>query len=236
MNNEQKINPYLVPIAIVIAGIIIAGSIIYVFRGSAGGEGQQAAVASAGDLSAVPPVSANDHIFGNPNAKVFVIEYADTECPFCKLFQSNMAEIINGYEASGNVAWVYRYFPLDQLHKKSRIEAASAECAAELGGNDVYWNYLNKIYEITPSNDGLDVELLLTTAEQFGMNKDTFQKCVESGKYADKIEKQFQEAAKGGARGSPWTVIFSKSGKKQVIDGAQPAEVVKAAIDKALKS
>ena len=106
------------------------------------------------------PVTPADHILGNPNAEVFIVEYSDLECPFCKQFHKSMLEIMSEYGAEGKVAWVYRHFPLDQLHSKARKEAEATECATELGGNDAFWEYTNKIFEITPSNNGLNLELL----------------------------------------------------------------------------
>jgi protein-disulfide isomerase len=106
------------------------------------------------------PVTEKDHITGNPQADVVLIEYSDTECPFCKRFHETMIQVMAEYGASGKVAWVYRHFPLDALHSKARHEAEATECATELGGNEKFWAYLNKLEEITPSNNGLDASLL----------------------------------------------------------------------------
>lgn len=108
----------------------------------------------------VNPVTPNEHIKGNPNAEVFVIEYSDPECPFCKRFHETMKSVMQEYGDTGKVAWVYRHFPLDALHTKARKEAEAFECAAELGGNVKFWEYADKLFEITPSNDGLDPKLL----------------------------------------------------------------------------
>ena len=65
-----------------------------------------------------------------------------------------MQKIVADYK--GQVAWVYRHFPIDSLHSRARKEAEATECANEFGGNTVFWQYLDKIFELTPSNDGLD--------------------------------------------------------------------------------
>jgi protein-disulfide isomerase len=108
----------------------------------------------------IPPVTEKDFIVGNPNAEIKIVEYSDTECPFSKRFHQTMLDIMKEYEAGGKVAWVYRYFPLDGLHQKARHEAEAVACAAEQGGNTKFWEYLDLLFKITPSNDGLDSSLL----------------------------------------------------------------------------
>ena len=55
-----------------------------------------------------------------------------------------------------NVRWVYRHFPLDSLHQKARTEALASECAGEQGK---FWEFTNSVFEVTPSNDGMDITL-----------------------------------------------------------------------------
>lgn len=106
------------------------------------------------------PVTEKDHIAGNPNAELLIVEYSDPECPFCKRFHETMMQVMNEYGKTDKVAWVYRHFPLDSIHSKARKEAEAIECAGELGGNDKFWEYLNKLEEITPANNQLDPALL----------------------------------------------------------------------------
>lgn len=106
------------------------------------------------------PVTEKDHVYGNPQAELLIIEYSDPECPFCKRFHETMTQVMKEYGDAGKVAWVYRHFPLDSIHSKARHEAEAIECAGELGGNEKFWAYLNKLMEITPSNNQLDPSLL----------------------------------------------------------------------------
>ncbi len=109
---------------------------------------------------ALDPVTEKDHVFGNRGAELMIVEYSDPECPFCKRFHETMAQVMSEYGKQGKVAWVYRHFPLDAIHSKARKEAEAMECAGELGGNDKFWAYLNKLMEITPSNNQFDASLL----------------------------------------------------------------------------
>jgi len=104
------------------------------------------------------PVSESDHILGNIAAKIIIVEYSDLECPFCKVFHNTMHQVVKEY--AGEVAWVYRHFPIASLHPKAFHEAEATECAWEQGGNEVFWKYMDKLFEVTPSNNGLEESLL----------------------------------------------------------------------------
>src|SRR3989338_7449965 len=179
-------NPLAIPIAIIVAGAIIGGAILIGLRqpgnSAAGALRPQGAEQQPGDLEAMSPITDDDHIRGNPNAPVKIVEYSDTECPFCKRFHGTMNQIMSEYGESGKVAWVYRHYPLDALHKKADKEAEATECAEELGGNDAFWRYTDRIFEVTPSNNGLEVAELSKIAQYVGLNVTFFDLCLNSGK------------------------------------------------------
>lgn len=232
--NTQSQKNLATPIAIVIAGALIAIA-LYFGGGStprANNPQQQAPVQQTGDLEAMKPVSSDDHIRGNPNAPIKIVEYSDTECPFCKRFHETMRQVV---DANVDVAWIYRHFPLDQLHKKARKEAVATECAAELGGNDAFWKYLDRLFAITPANDGLDSAELPKIAQFVGLDVAKFNKCLASTKYDQKIEDQVQNAIATGGNGTPWSIVVGPNGKKYPLSGAQPLEAVKQLVDVARK-
>ncbi|MCK6462238.1 MAG: DsbA family protein [Candidatus Pacebacteria bacterium] len=240
---ERPKNNLAVPMAIIIAGALIAGAVIFsngkLSKKEYGGEKE---AARGGEeetirgLDAIKPVTSKDHIKGSPNATVKVVEYSDTECPFCKKFHQTMNAIMNDeeYGKSGEVAWVYRHFPIDQLHSKARKEAEAAECAGELGGNTAFWAYLDRIFEITPSNDGLDPARLPEIADYLELDNAEFNKCLNSGKYAKRVADDLAGGADIGVRGTPFSVVIAKDGRKTTINGAQPYAEVKSIIDAAL--
>ena len=88
---------------------------------------------SAGKLD---PITKDDWVRGNRSARFALVEYSDLECPFCKRFQETAIQFSQDPAYTDKVMWVYRHFPLDQLHSKARGEAVASECAAKLGGND----------------------------------------------------------------------------------------------------
>lgn len=232
----------LVPVAIVIAGGLIASS-LYMGRNIApvavvaNNQGQQNAPAQpAGSLEKMNPIGADDHVRGNPDAPVKIVEYTDPECPFCKRFHETMKQVMGEYGKDGKVAWVYRNFPLDQLHPKARKEAVAVECAGAIGGKEMFWKYADRLYEITPSNNRLDPAELPNIAKYVGLDVSTFNTCLTSGKFDAHVEADIQNAVATGGNGTPWSVVIGVDGKKYPLSGAQPYEAVKRLIEVALKS
>ena len=233
-------NNLSIPVAIVIAGVLIAGA---VYLGTSKGapttavnnQQPQQAPQQTGDLDQMAAISASDHVRGNPDAPVKIVEYSDTECPFCKRFHTTMQEVMSEYGKDGKVAWVYRHFPLDQLHSKARKEAVALECANEQGGNDKFWSYADRLYEITPANNGLDPAELPKIAEYVGLDVGKFNSCLTSGKFTKHIEDDVQNATATGGNGTPWSIVVDKNGKKYPLSGAQPYASVKQLIDLALQ-
>jgi protein-disulfide isomerase len=176
----------------------------------------------------------DDHIRGSKDAEVFLIEYSDLECPFCKQFHSTAQQALDEYE--GKVAWVYRHFPLDLLHSKARTEALASECAFEQGGDKSFWAFVDKVYEVTPSNDGLNLDDIPDLANQVGLNGSQLQSCVDAEKYKDKVEEEYQGGVTAGVNGTPGNFIINKKGEAWSIPGAVPYESLKSVIDEALQS
>ncbi len=228
------------PIAVVIAGVIIAGAVIYSggkapTAGTANQPQQQQVAQQTGDLEQMTPVTSKDHIRGDINAPVKIVEYSDTECPFCKRFHTTMKEVIDTYGKDGKVAWVYRHFPLDQLHSKARKEAVAMECANELGGNDKFWEYADRLYEVTPANNGLDLAELPKIAEYVGLDKAKFNTCLASTRYDKHIQDEVENAQATGGNGTPWSIVVGKDGKKYPLSGAQPYASIKQIVEQALQ-
>ena len=199
-------------------------------------EEQRMATAAKG----VQPISAGDHIRGNIKALVKVIEFSDFECPYCKSFHASLKQMMDDYGKDGKVAWVYRHFPIDEIHPKSRKEAQAAECANELGGNDAFWAYADRLFEIAPSNNRLDLAQLPQIAEFVHLDKAKFTACLsgdeQGGKYAAHIAADHKDGAAAGGSGTPYTLVISPKGEIFPINGAMSYSAVKAIIDAALKS
>ncbi|KKW13714.1 MAG: Periplasmic thiol:disulfide interchange protein DsbA, partial [Parcubacteria group bacterium GW2011_GWA2_50_10b] len=195
---------YALPITIVVAGVLIAGAVFLVGKGSTPGT-----TPTDGSIKAQAYDLSRDHLLGNPNALVKVIEYADLECPYCKTFHTTMHQVMDYYGEGGQVAWVYRAFPLTSIHSKAPKEAEASECAAAQGGDAAFFAYLDKIYEITPSENNLDLAQLPVVAKQLGLNVDAFNKCLNEGTYSAKVTASYNEAIAAGGQGTPYVLVMA---------------------------
>jgi protein-disulfide isomerase len=241
METTKRPAAITIPGSIIVAAAIIAIAIIYVKKPAAS---NTAAVKDAPtEQSTIPDVTPSDHILGNPNAAIKVIEYSDPSCPFCKIFNPTMTRIMDEYGPSGKVAWVYRHFPLDKpddnghvLHPNAGHEAQALECAASLGGNDTFWTYEKKLYDMTPSvtadsPNGLDQKQLPQIAASVGLNAVSFNECLTSGQFKPKIDQEYLDGINAGITGTPYSVIVTPSGSKIPIVGAEAYATLKGSID-----
>ena len=222
-------NTWVIAVSILLAGAFIGGGLFF-----SGGYG---APSPAGNNSPenVSKIVKSDHIKGSVSAPVKIIEFSDMECPYCKTFHETMNRVMVEYGAEGKVAWIYRHFPLTNIHPSAILEAQASECAAELGGNDKFWAYIDRVFEITPSNNGLSTAQLPQIAAFVGLDVAKFNECLAADKYKDKISDHSQDAVNSGAQGTPYSVVITRRGEKLAINGALPYESVKQIIEQALK-
>lgn len=243
METQTNKKDYWLPASIILAALLIAGALIYNVGKKAGSPSELSqAEEESSLLDKVRSISATDHVAGAANlsasdsdgnaAPVQVIEYSDLECPFCKTFHATMARIFDEY--SEQITWAYRHFPLDSIHPKARQEALAAECVASLGGNDKFWEYLNEIFAVTPSNNGLNPEELPRLAGKIGINETQFKACQSDGALMSRVDADLENAIAAGGRGTPFTIVIGRNGGRYLINGAQPYEQVKLIIDQAL--
>ena len=230
---------FTLPISIVIAGLLIGGGVYLNGKMTKDNPtpAQKQELVSKSIANVVRPIDANDHVLGSADARILVIEYSDTECPFCKTFHTTMLSIMQEYGKEAQVAWVYRHFPIAELHSKAPKEAEALECAGELGGNGKFWEYTSKIYEITPSNNGLDPKELLNVAKTVGLSSTAFENCLTSGEFAPRVNLDVQNARELGALGTHYNVVIdTKTNEHYPVEGAYPYLDLKDAIEIILAS
>jgi protein-disulfide isomerase len=219
---------FAVPVAIVIAAALIAGAIYL----NGNNKPQATNGEPAPEEVTIRPVDEKDHIRGNPNAAIMLVEYSDYECPFCSQFHATMKQAIDKYGPSGKIAWVYRHFPLKQLHPNAPKIAAASECVAELGGADAFWKFTDLVFSEKPieTQDGqnrigfTDMKRLPEFAERSGVDKSRFELCNNSGKYDTAINNAVTEAVTAGGNGTPHTLIVAGNEIKATLPGAIPFE------------
>jgi len=233
--------------AIVLAAVIIGGVLLYMYRPAATTQqavnSQAAPSVTVPDTSALPPVTAADHILGNPNAPIKIVEYSDPSCPYCKMFQATMLQIMQNYGASGKVAWVYRQFPLNKpdqngniLHPNAGIQANAFECAASVGGNAGFWAYEKDWYSTFPQDGAdetsiVDNQQIIQTAKDIKLDTNAFNNCVLGDKFASTINQMYASGLSLGIDGTPTSYIVTSTGQPIAIQGAQSYATLSAAID-----
>ncbi|MDO8575296.1 MAG: thioredoxin domain-containing protein [bacterium] len=240
---EQK-NSLTIPAAIIIAGALIALALIFIkVSPNTNRPADTKNTASQTDKPNISPVTSDDHLLGNPDAKIIVVEYSDPSCPFCKSFHKTMQTVMDEYGKTGKVALVYRHFitvAVDDLgreyHKNASNEAHAFECAGSVGGNDKFFEFADKFYDLTPSvtgatPEGFDQSKLPEVAKSVGIDVDAFNSCMASGKFKQKIITQHEDGIKAGVAGTPYSFLVTKSGTIVPINGAYPITQMKKAID-----
>lgn len=244
---DEKSSFLTTPAAILLGAFVIAvailfqGGVIKLGRAPTAAQPTTTAVGGGGGATAPQPQVAQveveklkdtDHIRGQKTARILLFEYSDLECPFCKRFHPTAQQAVNDYK--GQVAWVYRHFPLDQIHPKARKLAEATECANEMAGNDAFWKMADKIFEqeIVP-----EISALPALASQIGLDQGKLKSCLDSGKYAAHVEEDYQGGIKAGVTGTPGNVLLdTKTGKTVPISGAVPYDTLKSSIDSLLGS
>lgn len=218
--------------AIIIAGLIIAGAIL--LKGNQPAAPSNNAVNNNGNppqqAGPLKPITNKDHIRGNPNAPIIIVEYSDFDCPFCKSFHVTMKQVLE--KNNGKVAWVYRHFPLPQLHPNAFKKAEASECVAELAGNDAFWKYADKLFESTPL---VGLEQLPNLAGEIGLDVVRFTICLSGNKYKSLVDNSIKDGSTAGVQGTPKSFIVKDGKVVDTIDGAQPIDSITPKIDAALK-
>jgi protein-disulfide isomerase len=174
------------------------------------------------EAAKIPGVKEEDHIRGNQSAKVFLIEYSNFGCSWCSKFHTTAQRTVDEYE--GQVAWVFRHFGISPA-------ATASECAAELGGEDAFWNFAHEVF----SEQSTSLENLPGVAAKIGLDQGDFESCIDSGKYEGKLEEQHEGGLAAGVTGTPANFIVNDKGEVWFIPGAVPFETLKQTIDEALQ-
>ena len=159
----------------------------------------------------VPQITDDDHVRGPANAPVTVLEYGDYECPYCRGAARDVRRMLDLYPES--IRFVFRNFPIPQLHPHAEQAAEAAEAAAAQGR---YWEMYGLL--LRPSSL-LDLDSLLSYAGELGLDADRFGKEVTGGAYAARIERDVREGVRNGVNATP---KFYVDGQR--IDGKFPLE------------
>lgn len=175
----------------------------------------------------VEPLSNDDHVYGNREASVVIYSYSDIECPYCATFHETMSEVMRDY--SENVAWVFRHFPLDAIHKNAREAAISSECVAAQTEDPVFFNYLDTLFA---NQAEITTTLIQKKAETLVGDVDKYRECKSGDESTAKVQRDQESGLKAGIKGTPGTIIYNSSTDNIiVVPGLVDKEALRDAID-----
>lgn len=215
-----------IPFAIVVGGVILAIA-VYASMPKA-----PKTNSTTGNPALVRPVDSNDHILGNPAAKVMIVEYSDFDCEFCKEFDDTLHQIIASEGVDGQVAWVYREFPLIEIHPNAMKNAEAAECVAQVAGNDAFWKFKTALF----ANQPIDPSQYGVYAKSVGISDSAFATCfADAQKSVDaRITADRQNALSVGAQGTPYSLILVAGKTPIVMNGGYSYEAARLLVSQAL--
>jgi len=180
----------------------------------------------------LPKITEADHLKGDKNAKIVLVEYSDFQCPYCARFHPTVKEFLAKYP---DVAYVFRHLPLD-FHQFALERAKASECAVKLGGVEMFWTFTDLAFGATDLNN-VDLTQL---GGQLGLNGASFAECLKSTEFDKKISdtsdggKKFLSAiSESGGYGTPGAVLINTSkniGEK--LGGAVPLSELESAYNK----
>lgn len=163
----------------------------------------------------------DDPSLGSRSATVTIVEFADFECPYSEESSFVVRELALQYP--DDVRFIYRDFPLTDIHPIAQKAAEAGECAQDQGK---FWEYHDKLYQ---NQSSLTQDRLVEFATELNMNAFQFETCLDSGRYADEVIEDYQAGVEAGVRGTP---TFFINGNR--IPGAIPKDTLDAIIQSIL--
>ncbi len=225
-NSNNKI-----PIAIIIGFFMLSVSIFFIGKSqndkiTETNVSEKSVAENVDTTETIKTVDKNDYIRGNPNAPILIVEYSDYDCPFCKEFHGTMKRIMAEFGAEGKVGWVYRQFPIADLHPNSPKISKAALCVGDIGGNDAFWRFSDLIFENRSFDQFTLVTKLPSYAKDAGVNINDYKKCMEKPDMEEAVTNSLKDGIKMGIKGTPHVVIIA-GGEAEQIDGSISYVVLK---------
>lgn len=166
------------------------------------------------------------YVLGSDSAPVTIVEYADFQCPQCENFDAvQWPSVYEQLVATGKLRWVYRDWPIDNIHSHTRLASHAAACADEQGK---FWQMKQKLYnyQASWSFGGGQMGKFKDYAQAAGVNVDQWQACMESAKYAGRIQASFEEGGRLGVNSTPSFLIGGR-----IYPGVQGSDAIRKYVD-----
>ncbi|KEQ56308.1 Na antiporter NhaA 2 protein [Marine Group I thaumarchaeote SCGC RSA3] len=175
----------------------------------------------------------DDPMKGNLNASITIVEFSDFQCPFCAKFHETTLPLIEqNYIQTGKVNFVYRDFPIQNIHPNAVPAALASECADDQGK---FWKMHDMIFEDQQIWKDLpiaqSVALYKQYASELGLDSSEFDSCLDSGKYIEEIQNDLNDGRTYGVSGTPGFFVGNADIGFTPISGAQPYSTFQRVID-----
>jgi protein-disulfide isomerase len=141
------------------------------------------------------PVSPADHMRGGADGRVVLVEYGDYECPYCRLAHIQVLRL--GKHFGDDLTYVFRHFPLTEIHPHAGLAAETAEFA---GAQNRFWDMHDAIYAY---QDQLSLLFLSGAARALGLSERNLEIALEANTYAPKVAQDFRGGVRSGVNGTP---------------------------------
>jgi protein-disulfide isomerase len=148
------------------------------------------------------PVTPEDHIQGPEDAEVTLVEYGDYECPHCGRAHSIIRRIQKHF--GKRLRFVFRNFPLSELHPHAESAAETAEFA---GAHGKFWEMHDLLFE---NQERLSEPLYLGLAKELSLAPEALRQALEGGKYKARVRADFSSGVRSGVNGTPTFFINGK--------------------------
>jgi protein-disulfide isomerase len=205
---------------------------------------KQVVIPQSTTVSTNTQANVDGNSMGNKNAPIQIVEFGDFQCPYCKQFHEQTEPLlISNYVDTGKVYFTYRsagnwISKHISENTESQDAAAAAYCAADQGR---FWQMHDALFANNrdAENQGsFSKERLTSIAQGVGLDINVYQDCFESGKYADRVQKDYQDAVAAGVQGTPSFVVtyqVNNVTRTLLIEGAQPYEAFQQALNQILQ-
>ncbi|MGE5927849.1 MAG: DsbA family protein [Gemmatimonadota bacterium] len=146
------------------------------------------------------------YVLGSDSAPVEIVEYGDYQCPGCANFDIvTLPDVKERLVATGKARFIYRDFPLDQIHPYARLAAHAAACADEQGK---YWQVHDLLFQGQPDwSSGNAERIIRGYAQAASLDMARYQECMESARYAGRIQATYEQGVALGVGGTPQFLI-----------------------------
>jgi protein-disulfide isomerase len=171
---------------------------------------------------------------GDADAPVTIVEFSDFECPYCGTYTAETyPDLVKQFVDTGKVKYVFRDFPLSQIHPQAAKAAEAARCARDQGGDDAFWTMHDALFasQGTWAGQTTAADTFADLADEAALDRAAFTTCLDSGKHADAVQADFDAGVGYGVQGTPSFFING-----QMLSGALPLAEFETAIEAAIKA